>query len=88
VLYDQPNQPENQHVQPEEKVHEDEKGLYVLQSEVEEAIKEIRDKKATGDDDVPGDVLRLIGEGLMLLIQLINNIMTLESGLRIPFKLQ
>jgi hypothetical protein len=30
-----------------------------LQSEVEKAIKEIRNKKATGDDDdVPGDVLK------------------------------
>jgi hypothetical protein len=23
----------------------------------------MRDKKATGDDDVPGDVLKLLGEG-------------------------
>ena len=31
--------------------------------------------KATGDDDVPGDVLRLSGsDGLQLMIQLINNI--------------
>jgi hypothetical protein len=29
---------------------------------VEKAIKEVRDKKATGDDDVPGDVLKLLGE--------------------------
>jgi hypothetical protein len=29
---------------------------------VEKAIKEMRDKKATGDDDVPGDVLILLGE--------------------------
>jgi hypothetical protein len=28
-----------------------------LQSEVEKAIKEMKDKKATGYDDVPGDVL-------------------------------
>jgi hypothetical protein len=33
----------------------------------------MRDKKATGDD-MPGDVLRLLGEdGLKLMIQLINN---------------
>jgi hypothetical protein len=30
---------------------------------VEKAIKEMRNKKATGDDDVPGDVLKLLGEG-------------------------
>jgi hypothetical protein len=42
---------------------------------VEKAIKEMRDKKATGDDDVPGDVLQLLGEdGLRLMTQLINSI--------------
>jgi hypothetical protein len=30
---------------------------------VENAIKEIRNRKATGDDDVPGDVLKLLGGG-------------------------
>jgi hypothetical protein len=41
---------------------------------VEKAIKEMGDKKATGDD-VPGDVLKLLGEdGLKLMIQLINSI--------------
>jgi len=29
---------------------------------VENAIKEIRNKKATEDDDVPVDVLKLLGE--------------------------
>jgi hypothetical protein len=42
---------------------------------VEKAIKEMRDKKDTGDDDVPRDILRLLGEdGLKLMIQLINSI--------------
>jgi hypothetical protein len=45
-----------------------------LQSEEEKAIKEIRDKKATGDDDVSGDVLKFLGEGgLRLMTQLINS---------------
>jgi len=30
---------------------------------VHTAIKEMMDKKATGVDDVPGDVLTLLGEG-------------------------
>jgi hypothetical protein len=30
---------------------------------VEKAVKEMRNRKATGDDDVPGDVLNLLGEG-------------------------
>ena len=29
---------------------------------MEKVIKEMRNKKATGDDDVPGDVLKLLGE--------------------------
>jgi len=36
---------------------------HVLRSEVEKAIKEMRNKKATGDDDVHGDVFKLLGEG-------------------------
>jgi hypothetical protein len=37
--------------------------------------KKMRFKKATGGDNVAGDVLRLVGEnGLKLNIQLINNI--------------
>jgi hypothetical protein len=34
----------------------------------------MRDKNATGDDDVPGDVLKLLGEDGLRLIQLITNI--------------
>jgi hypothetical protein len=60
-LYNQPNRPENLEVEPEEEVHTDEKGPYILQSEVEKAIKEMRDKNAIEDDDVPGDVLKTVG---------------------------
>jgi len=46
-----------------------------LQSEAEKVIKEMRNKKATGDDDVPGDVLKLLGEGgLKIMTKLINTI--------------
>jgi hypothetical protein len=39
----------------------------------------MRDKKATGDDDVPGDILRLWGEdGLRTVTQLIDKLH--ESG--------
>ena len=72
-LYDRPNQPETLEVEPEEEVDTDETGPYILQSEVEKTIKEMRNRKATGDDDVPGDVLRLLGEdGLKILTKLIN----------------
>ena len=73
-LYDRPNRPETLGVKPEE-VDTDEKGPYILQSEVEKAVKEMRNRKATGDDDVPGDVLKLLGQGgLKILTKLINTI--------------
>jgi hypothetical protein len=44
-----------------------------LPSEGKKDIKEMRDKKATRDNGVPGDVLKLLGEdGPRLMIQLIN----------------
>jgi hypothetical protein len=47
-------------------------------------IKNMRDKKATGDDGVPGDVLKLSAvDGLRLTTETIKNI-----GPRISFKLQ
>jgi hypothetical protein len=55
-------------VEPEE-VNENHKGRHILRGEVEKAIKEMRDKKATGDDDLPLEALKLLGdEGLNLLI--------------------
>ena len=46
-----------------------------MQSEVEKAIKKMSNKKATEDCDVPGDVLKLLGEGgLKIMKKLINNI--------------
>jgi len=42
---------------------------------VEKAIKEMRNKKATGDDDVPADVLKLLVDGgLKIMTKLINTI--------------
>ena len=67
------NRPENLEVEPEEEVDADEKGRYILKSEVEKAIKGMRDNNATGDDDIPGDVLRLFGnDGIKIMTQLIN----------------
>jgi hypothetical protein len=72
-LHDRPNQLETLEVEPEEEVDTDEKGPCILQREVEKAIKEMR--KATGDDDVPGDVLKLLGGGgLKIMMKLINTI--------------
>jgi len=42
---------------------------------VGKAIKEMRNKKATGDDDIPADVLKLLGDGgLKRMTKLINTI--------------
>jgi hypothetical protein len=57
-LHDRPNWHETLEVKPEEEVNADEKGPYILQSEVKKHIKEMKNKKATGDDDVPGDVIK------------------------------
>jgi hypothetical protein len=74
-LYGRTNRPENLNVEPEE-VDEDHKGPHILRSEVEiKEIKEMRDKKSTGDDDVHVEAFKLLGDdGLNLLTQLINNI--------------
>ena len=56
--------------------------IYIyIYGEVEKAIKEMRNKKATGDDDVPGDVLKLLEEGgLKIKTQLIIIITIYETG--------
>ena len=72
-LYDRPIRPETLEDEPEEEVDTDEKGPYILKSEVEKAIKGRKYRKATGDDDVPGDML--FGEGgLKILTILINTV--------------
>jgi hypothetical protein len=68
-LYDRTDRLETLEVEPEIKVDTDEKGPYILQGEVVKAIKEMRNRRATGD------VLKLLGEGgLNILIKLINTI--------------
>jgi hypothetical protein len=39
-----------------------------LQNEIEKSMKEMRNKKATGDDDVPEDVLKLLGESSLKIV--------------------
>jgi len=76
-LCDGANRPEYLEVESEEEVDKDEKDAYILHSEVEKAVKETRDKKAVGDanDDVPGAVLKILGEGgHRIMIQRILNV--------------
>ena len=72
-LYDRPNRPETLEVEPEEEVDTDEKGPHILQSKVEKAIKEMGNKKATGDDDIPGDVHKLLGEDSSKIMKILGN---------------
>jgi hypothetical protein len=58
-LYNWANWPENLDIKTEEQVDANEKGPFILHDEVEKAIKEMRDKKAKGDDDVLVDVLKV-----------------------------
>ena len=46
-LHDRPNRPVTLEVETEEQVRADKKDPYILQSEAEKAIKEMRNKKAT-----------------------------------------
>jgi hypothetical protein len=74
-LYDRLNRPQTQEVETEEEVDRDEKGPYILQSEVEVSMKKVRNKKATGDDDVRGDVFKLSGKNdLKIMTKLVNTI--------------
>jgi hypothetical protein len=60
-------------------VDEDEKGPYIVYSEVEKAIKEIKDKKDTENNNVPGKVIKLLeDEGLKTMTQLVNSMQ--ETG--------
>jgi hypothetical protein len=74
-LYDIANRPEDLEVGSEEEVDKDEKSPYVLNSEVEEAIKEMKEKKAIGDDDIPGRIFKLLEEDVLkIMTHMINNI--------------
>jgi hypothetical protein len=56
---------------------------------VEKAITGVRNKKATGDDDVPGDVPKLLGGGgLKIQTDRLTPYMERESGPRTSQKLQ
>jgi hypothetical protein len=74
-LHDRPNRPQTLEVEPEEDVDRDEKGSYILKSEVEKTVKEITNKEATRDNDVPGVMFNSLEEGsLKIMTKLINTI--------------
>jgi len=51
------------------------KAIIILQSEVEKGIKEIREKKAAGNDDIPVRYTQsVVRDSLRIMTQLINNL--------------
>lgn len=58
-----------------------------MENEVEKSMKRMREKKATGGDDVPEDVLNLLGED-GLRIKKKTDQQQSESGARISLKLK
>lgn len=83
-LYDRDNRPENLEAEGVEEVNANKKGPYILNSEVKKAIKNMREKKATGDNCVSENVFKLLGEdGPRLMTVMIKN-----KDPRISFKLQ
>jgi hypothetical protein len=82
-LYDRTNRPENLNVEPEEEEEEEDEnhtGPHIVRCEVDMAIKEMRAKTASGDDDVHVEALKLLGnDGLNLLTELINDIYESEE---------
>ena len=75
TLYDKENRPQEIMIEEEKDVNEDDKGPSILRSEVEKAIKDLGRGKATGDDNIPAEILKVLGnEGIKKLTELINNI--------------
>ena len=53
---------------------EDDKRPTIVKSEVVKGIKDMRRKKATGDDNIPVDLLKELGDsGLKIMTALVNN---------------
>ena len=63
-------------------MHAEERGYYILHSEVEESIKVTRDKEAVRDDNISGDVLRILGEDGLRMTQSINSLYETGGGRR------
>ena len=82
-LYDSENRPQDIAIEAEEELDEDDKGPTILKREVVKAIKDMRRKKATGDDNVPVNLLKDLGDsGLKIMTALVNKIYMNEHWLK------
>ena len=74
-MYDLENRPKYIAIETEEAQVEDDKGPTILKNEIVKAIKAMRRKKATGDDNIPVDLLKELGDsGLKVMIAQVNEI--------------
>jgi hypothetical protein len=72
-LYDSENCPQDIAIEAEDKLDENDKGPTILKSEVVKAIKDMRRKKPTGDDNIPVNLLKELGDhGLKIMTALVN----------------
>ena len=61
-------------IENETAISEDEKGFPILMEEVELAIKEIKNKKTTGVDEIPIELIKCLGEKKKEILSLCNKI--------------
>lgn len=74
-LYMTKDKPESLNIEGEEQIEEEDKGPSILESEIRQAIKEMKSRKATGVDDLPIEFFKCIrGEGIKELTGMCNKI--------------
>ena len=74
-MYDSEKRPQDIAIEAQDELDEDEKGPTILKSEIVKAIKDMRRKKATGDDNIPVDLIKeLRDNGLKIMTALVNGI--------------
>ena len=73
-LYETRNRPAILDIENETDISEDGKGFPILMVEVELAIKEIKNRKATGVDGIPIALFKCMGEGKKEILSLCNKI--------------
>ena len=71
-----------QSLEVEEDVEDDDKGPSVLYSEFEKPLEELKNKKATGPDGIPAELLKVLGSaGKRELFEICNEIYTMSKKL-------
>ena len=74
-MYDSENRPKDIAIEAEDELGKDDKGPTIFKSEVVKVIKDMRNKKTTGDDNIPVDLLKELGDsGLKIMTLLVNKI--------------